>query len=82
MFLYLNLIKINNHIILPDQQHLSDHTSLNINIHISEEFICNKLCTIIKNSKEEEKFIINIIKNIGNINTLSIFNKNSLEAII
>ena len=60
----------------------TDHTSLNVNIHISEEFICNKLCTIIKNSKGEEKFIINIIKNIGNINTLSISNKNSLEAII
>ena len=53
-FLCSNSMEINNHSINPDIWYLSDHTPLTINIVITEEFIQDKWCTIIKNSKEEK----------------------------
>jgi len=48
----------------------------------AEEIIQDKCHTIIKNSKEEENFISNLIKAIGDINTITILDKDSLELII
>ena len=49
---------------------------MTIEISISEEFIQDKQCTIIRNSEEEEKFIINL-KNTSNISS-----NESLEGIV
>jgi len=57
----------------------SDHAPLTIDISISEEFIQDKQCTIIRNSKKEEKFVISIKNTIGNINTLNILSNESLK---
>jgi len=48
----------------------------------AEEIIQDKCHTIIKNSKKEENFISNLIKAIGDINTITILDKDSLELII
>jgi len=48
-----------------------------------EEFIQEKQCTIIRNSKEEEeKFVFEITNTIENINTLSILDKETLETTV
>ena len=39
IFLWLNLVEIDNHCILPKSWHSSDYVSLTINISIMEEFI-------------------------------------------
>ena len=82
IFLWPNSIEINNYHILSDQWFPSNNTPLIINIHILEEFVCNKQQTIIKNNKKEKEFILDIIKEISNINMSSIPNKNTLEAIV
>jgi len=53
MFLCLNLIELDNHIILPDQQHSYDYASLNINIYILEEFILNNV-SLSKTAKKKK----------------------------
>ena len=47
-----------------------------------EEFIQNKQHTIIKNSEEEEKFLLKLMNIIENIDILNISNKESLKSII
>jgi len=39
MFLRIGSEEFNNHIILPDLQSLSDHTSLSVSITLEKEFI-------------------------------------------
>ena len=60
----------------------SDYTSLTINISISQEFIQEKQHTIIRNNKEEEKFVINLKNAIGNIDTSNISSNEFLGGII
>ena len=57
MFLHPNSVKIDNYCILPEIWQPLDHASLTINISIMEEFIQDKQCTIIKNSKKEENSV-------------------------
>jgi len=52
---------------------------MTIDISISEEFIQDKQCTIIRNSKKEEKFVISINNTIVNNNTLNILSNESLK---
>ena len=59
-----------------------DHTPLVIDISIAEEFIQDKYCIIIKNSKEEENFIIKFISSIESIDITNISDKTALECII
>jgi len=63
-------------------RYLSDHAPLTVDIPITEKFIQDKRCTIIKNSKEEEKFTLDLIQEFRNINTSNIYNKDTLELII
>jgi len=49
---------------------------------VIEEFIQNKQQTIINNSKEEENFIFDLTKMIGNIDISNIPDKRSLELIV
>jgi len=81
-FLWSNSTELNNYIILPELWFPSDHTLLIVNISINEEFIQEKHQTIIKNSKEESKFTLDLIEAIGNIETTTILNKDVLEYII
>ena len=82
MFLWPNSVEINNHFILPEFQSLSNHAPLTVDIFISEEFIQDKWWTIIRNSKEEEKFDTELMSTMGNINTLDISSRESLKEII
>jgi len=79
MFLRNDSMEINNHYILPKLQNLLDHASLIVNIIIEKKFIQDKQHTIIKNSKEEKKFINELKITIDNIDTTEISNKELLE---
>ena len=59
-----------------------DYASLVIDISIAKEFIQDKRHTIVKNSKEEKKFIFELIKGFRSIDMSIILDKNSLEIII
>jgi len=82
IFLCLNPIKLNNHIIISMLWYLSNHTPLTVNIPIIEEFIQDECQTIIRNSKEEENFISKLVRAIENIDILIIPDKNSFELIV
>ena len=47
MFLRSNSLELNNHSILSNLQYLSNHTSLVVDIYISEEFVQDDRCTIV-----------------------------------
>ena len=59
MFLWADLNKIDNHLILPESRSLSDYTSLTVDIYIDKEFIQEKRQIIIWNSKDEKKLLLN-----------------------
>jgi len=79
MFLRSNSLGFDNHSIFPDLQHSSDHTLLIVNIFIIEEFVQDKRYTIIKNSKEKEKFTSKLMKTIKKINIPQLVDKDSLK---
>jgi len=79
IFLQNNSSEINNYLILLDLRSSSDHASLTVDIIINKEFIQDKQCTIIKNSKEDDDFIKKLKIAIGNINICNISNRDSLE---
>ena len=82
MFLRPNLLEHNNHSIHPDWHITSNHTLLTMNITIFKENIQTKKHTIVKNSKEEDNFIIELIKAIKRLNTEDIQSKEVLEDIV
>jgi len=81
-FLQPNSIEIDNYSIFSEFCYLSDHASLTVDISITEKFIQDKCCTIIKNGEEEENFIFNLIKAIRNIDMMTILDKDSLKLIV
>jgi len=68
--------------IYPDWKLSLDYTSLSVNITVIEEHVQTKKCTLVKNSKEEEKFIEELINTIAKLNTENISNKEMLEQIV
>ena len=82
MFLRPTLEEFNNHSILPDWKLSLDHILLMVIILIFEEDIQTKKHTIVKNSKEEHNFVVNIINLIKGLNTNHINSKDNLEVII
>ena len=82
MFLCSRSRELNEHIIHPDWRLSSDHVPLTITIPIAKEFIHSSKLKILKNSKEEEIFVKEIINVFKALNTLSIMNCESLEYII
>jgi len=56
--------------------------SLTVSITVSKEHIQTIKCTIVKNSKEEENFIAELIKAIKRLNTENIPSREVLEKII
>ena len=71
--------EINNHLILLKSRSPFDHTSLTVIISIIEESIQDKQQTIVRNSKEEKKFVAELINTIRNIDTIDISSKELLE---
>ena len=63
-------------------QFLLDNVLLTINISIDKEFIQEEQQTIIINSEEKSKFIIDLIEAIGRIETTIIMDKGMLENIV
>ena len=61
---------------------MSDYTPLIVNIVIIEEHIQTRKCTMVKNSKEEENFIAELIGAIKRLSTENILSKEVLEQII
>ena len=82
MFLCNGSSKLNGHIIHPDWQLMLDHAPLTITIPITEEFVQSSKLTIPKKSKEEEKFVKEVISIFKSLNTSSITNCESLEQIV
>ena len=63
-------------------QFLLNNALLTINISIDKEFIQEEQQTIIINSEEKSKFIIDLIEAIGRIETTIIMDKDMLENIV
>ena len=82
IFLRQDSLKLDNHMIYPDWRLSLDYTSLSVNITVIEEHVQTKKCTLVKNSKEEEKFIEELINTIAKLNTENISNKEMLEQIV
>ena len=71
-----------NHTIYPNWRLTSDHAPLTVNISIFEEHIQTRKWTLVKNSKEEEYFIKELIKAIKKLNMENIQSKEFLEQAI
>jgi len=82
MFLRPYSLEYNNHSIYPDWYLTSDYAPLTVNISIFEENIQTKKCTLIKNSEEEDNFIVELIEAVKGLNTSNIQNKEELEDIV
>ena len=82
IFLRQDSLKLDNYMIYPDWRLSLDYTSLSVNITVIEEHVQTKKCTLVKNSKEEEKFIEELINTIAKLNTENISNKEMLEQIV
>jgi len=79
MFLRPESLEHNNHTIHPDLRLTSNHASLTVDISIFEEYIQTKRCTLVKNSKEENKFVNELIETIKEMNTENIYNEDVLD---
>jgi len=56
--------------------------SLTINIVIIEEYIQTIKHTIVKNSKEENNFLADLIKSVKKLNTVHLLSKENLKYIV
>jgi len=66
----------------PDWRLSLDHTPLTVNIIVIEECIQTWKCILVKNNKEEEKFITELINAIVKLDTENISNKEMLEQLL
>ena len=60
----------------------SNYVPLTVNIAIFEEFFQSKRCILVKNSEEEDKFIVKLIEATKMLNMEDIQSKEVLEHII
>ena len=79
MFFQPSSSELNNHMIHPKWRLSSDHVPLTVEIVIIEEHVQTKKHTIVKNSKEEKKFLAKLIETIRELNTENILNKEILK---
>ena len=82
MFLRPELLEHDNYSIHLDWRLTSDHTLLTINIAIFKEHVQTRKYIIVKNSKEEENFVDELIRAIKGLSTENIQSKKVLEHII
>jgi len=81
-FLHHNFSELNNHIVYPELQFLSDYAPWTVNISIDKEFIQEKYWIIIKNSEQKENFIVDLIEALEKLDTTMILDKDVLENIV
>jgi len=74
--------EFNYHHIHPDWRLMSDHALIMVNIHINDENIPTKQCSLVKGSNEEKQFIENLTWFIKNLNTSPIQDAESLEEVV
>ena len=79
MFLQCGLLELNNYSIHPDQYLTFDHAPLTITISIIKENVNSKKRSIIKDSKEKEQFIKDIIVFFKNLKTSNLSDTSNLE---
>ena len=82
IFLRPESLEYNNYTIYPDLRLTSDHAPLTVDISIFEEHIQIKKHILVKNSKEEDKFVNKLIETIKEMNTKNICNENVLNQIV
>ena len=82
MFFRPTSLEHDNYSIHPDWHLTFDYIPLTVNITIFEKNIQTKKCTIVKNSEEENNFIIELIKAIKKLNTENFQSKEALEHIV
>ena len=82
MFLQPASSEFDNYMIWPEWRLLSDHAPLTVNIAIIKEQIQTKKHTIVKNSIEESKFLVELSNLIERLNTEHISSKEVLEEIV
>ena len=82
LFFRLGSLEHDNHSIYLDWHLISNYIPLTVNIVIFEEFIQSKRCTLVKNSKEEDKFIVELIEATKRLNMENIQSKEVLEHIV
>jgi len=75
-------LEYNNHTIHSNWRLTLDHTSLTVNISIFEEHIQTRKCILVKNSKEEDNFMNNLMEAIKEMNMENIQSKEVLDQII
>jgi len=64
-----------DNLILPKSRSLSDYAPLTVDIFIIKKYIQDKWQIIIRNSKEEERFILELKNTIRNIDTTDLSSK-------
>jgi len=82
MFLCNRLSELDHHTIFPKSQLSSDHTSLSVDIPITEEIIQTLKFTLAPKSKQETAFIHNIILNLKHLDTSNIMDTEVLEYVV
>ena len=81
IFLRPNYLEINNHIIYPEYKYSLNHILLTVSISI-DEYVSTKRHIIIKNSKEENSFVAELIDNFRRLDIRNISSKTALDQII
>jgi len=82
MFLRAESLKHDNYTIHSDWRLTSDHTPLTVNISIFKEYIQTRKQILVKNRKEKEFFLNELIEAIKKINTENIQSKEVLKLAI
>ena len=82
IFLRSGSMELDRHYILPESRLSSDHTSLSIDIPISDEVILSSKLVITPGSDQEKEFIKDIISNINLLGTSNIDNIEGLDQIV
>jgi len=82
IFLRADSPEHNNYTIHPDWRLTSNHAPLTVNISIFKENFQTRKQMLVKNSKEEEYFLNELIKAIKKINSNNIQSKEALELVI
>jgi len=82
MFLCSNSSKLNRHVIHLSWRLTSDHALLTITITIKEEYVMNTKLSLLKNSKQEEEFIKEVICVFKLLDTTNLIDCKSLEQIV
>ena len=82
MFLHCDSSELNTHSIYPEWYLMSDHTPLTITIPIVEEHITTWKRTITNNSKEEKKFIKEVITAFSKLDMLNISDIPKLKKVV